>query len=765
MNSRTLVAVYAFTLLTSAALLFSVQPMFSKMILPLLGGTPQVWNTAMMFFQLCLLAGYAYAHFSSRYLKPSIQALIQVGLLIVFGLALPFSIPEQWYPSENINPALWQLGVMTATIGGPFFILASAAPMLQRWYANTNAKDSDNPYFLYGASNLGSMSALLAYPFLIEPFADLSQQSYVWYISYYLLILCVAACGILVTRNKKPATLETTLNTSTSEVPTLSARNILYWFILAFLPSSLMLGVTTHITTDIASVPLLWILPLSLYIGTFILVFARKPIFSIKSSTLMFEIAIIILCAAFIVTKNVTVDTFFVMFVHLATFFCAALFCHTLLAQSRPHHQHLTAFYLTMSAGGALGGVMNALIAPVIFVTPIEYPLILLAIVCMRYSDVKLIHFEKIKSIFKLEGLSKTVFRMFESNNLYVAIIFFSVCFLSLGFIGQYLGFVFAFIIVVIMAFAMHRRWFFSCLTLIVLLLFPAAPLWQKDLFSQTLHQERNFFGVLSVTNHKDEKHILQHGTTFHGAQLLAPQDRLTKVSYYGPKSPLSDVFDILDKRIGDQRIATLGLGVGTVACYTKAGRHFDFFEIDPAVVRIAENPEYFTYLRDCKSPYSIILGDARFKLNKQENQPYDLIIADAFSSDNIPVHLLTREAMMMYLQKLKPNGILVFNISNKYIDMEPVLGQTAIDLGLQGLGKIHVPKSTDNIDSPFFGSHYFAIAKTPEIGAELTARNWSPAILGDNPKGWSDQYSNLVGAISRNSAIQREKDQGKIKE
>jgi hypothetical protein len=758
MLSRLFIPVFSLTLLLSAALLFSVQPMFSKMALPLLGGTPQVWNTAMLFFQVCLLGGYAYAHLTSRWIKPGLQACLHCILLVIFTVVLPFAIPADWVPPINENPTLWQLGVMAATVGGPFFVLAGSAPMLQKWYAGTTAKDADNPYFLYGASNLGSMGALLAYPFVIEPLATLPEQASLWQYSYFFLILCVGACGILATKGRKntqPHSHHIDRTASTR----LTKGQIVYWLILAFLPSSLMLGVTTYLTTDIASVPLLWILPLSIYIGTFVLVFARKPIFSTNLSTTLFEIGLIAFCMYMIFASAQMMSPLIVMALHLCVFFCAALFCHTALATSRPSPEHLTAFYLTMSAGGALGGILNAIVAPQLFIVPLEYPLILVLAACARYAHLRetslrlsLKHFGTALSSSGLNAvLIRPYFALFCAV---VALIF------ALGIGQKYVIFAAGAAIVVCLVLTINHRWIFALIVALICCVYPPGYHWGRSDVTQILHQSRNFYGVLRVFDSSSGERVLQHGTTNHGTQALSAELRLQPTSYYGGDSPIRDVIDILDRRpAGAQRMAVLGLGAGVSACYTRPQRHFDYFEIDPAVIEVAQNPDLFTYLRDCGSSYEIIPGDARLRLATMPDLHYDMVHADAFSSDNIPVHLITKEAVEMYLSKLKPDGVLLLHISNNYLDLEPVLGAIAKELEMPALAKISLGGKIPGTDLEYNPSHCLVMTRSPSALKQLQKMGWSTPLEREGVKGWSDQYSNLFGVLGNRSGEQRFKE------
>ncbi|MBI1300408.1 MAG: hypothetical protein GC137_02005 [Alphaproteobacteria bacterium] len=735
------VPVYAITLLLSAALLFTVQPMFSKMILPLLGGTPRVWTTAMLFFQISLLAGYAYAHGTSKFLSIRTQAILHIIILIAFFAFLPFGIPESWPPPTDSDPTLWQLGVMSLTIGPPFFIISGSAPMFQRWFAATKHKDADNPYFLYGASNLGSMSGLLLYPVLIEPMMTLNQQATSWMYGYIILIVFAFACFALAWNSN-----ERKAEDSAGLSEKITWENRIKWLLVSCIPSSLMLGVTTFLTTDIASVPLLWVLPLSLYIGTFILVFARKPMFSENVLLRVSQIAAIALIIQMIALKDMFNSPLMLIAFHLFVFFVCTLSCHMSLANAKPSAKNLTEFYFFMSLGGAIGGIFNGLIAPVIFVIPVEYAIALsLSVLIPIFYATK----EKDGSFFK--------FNNFFGNEVFL--IPATLVFCLIGFIIQDqdvleygLG---VFVILLFVMLFEYKRHLAIALTLIFLVS-PISLTMQIILGDSIVLQDRNFFGVIRIFESDKERNLL-HGTTNHGTQALDESYKFEKLSYYSDNSPLSDAISILDARDGPQKIGVIGLGVGVTACFTKEERFYDFYEIDKDIADIAQNPEYFTYLSGCGSDYRILLGDGRLKILEVEDERYDLILVDAFSSDNIPVHLITREAIEIYFKKLLPDGMLIFNISNNYIDLEPVLKETAVDLGLNARAKLSDAREIDDTGIKTYIAHFFAMSKNPAVIGALDALDgWSEPHGRAGVRVWTDQYSNIISVLGNNSGFDR---------
>lgn len=731
--NRALVLVFSATLLISAFLLFVIQPMFSKMILPLLGGTPQVWNTAMLFFQVCLLAGYAYAHLSARLLDIRVQSLVHLLLLGVFATILPFGIPESWYPQENDIPAIWQLSVMALVIGGPFFVLAGSAPLLQHWFAHTDHQDSGNPYFLYAASNIGSVGALIAYPLIIEPAFTLPDQSELWMQIYLILIALVLLSAVF-----------SYLSHSRTEIVSAASQESIdwkrraKWLGLAFLPSSLMLGVTTYLTTDIASVPLLWVMPLALYISTFIIVFARRQIFSmsfILTAHLVFLVLILALS-----TTNIFLPIYLKLPLHLAAMFFSVLLCHKVLADDRPAAGNLTEFYMIMSLGGALGGIFNALIAPLIFVIPLEYGLVLALTALARPQ------------------LKSRAPMMYEKVICGLALLTIIIIWATRYFQPEYTQAVMGILLVcllIFLIFLMDRKWLLAGAIIPAFLISLPGVVNVHSAESQVLHQSRNFFGVSRVVDYPESgiRRFL-HGTTLHGIQSLDEDHRLEVLGYYTPESGLGNVVGFFDGQPAPQQFGVLGLGAGVTACFDMPGRNFDFFEIDPAVVEIAKNPDLFTFLSDCGSPYEVYTGDGRLQLLDRPDNFYDLLAMDAFSSDSIPVHLLTIEALEIYLQKLKDDGAIVVHISNRYLDLEPVLARASAELGVPALIKAHMPSKSDNgkesqeYGYAAFASVFVVLTENTSLLEALQNKGWRELQPKSWVSLWTDNYSNIVSII-----------------
>jgi hypothetical protein len=745
-----LIPVFSLTLLLSAFLLFLVQPMFGKMILPLLGGAPAVWNTALLFFQCVLLGGYAYAHALAR-LRPGVQAALHVPLLILCGAALPIAVPAGWTPPVTGDPVFWQLAMMAVAAGGPFFILSASAPLLQHWFSRTGHAEAENPYFLYAASNAGSMAALLLYPFAIEPHLALAAQARLWSAGYWLLLLLAAACAVLAAAAGRaavpapaPAPEEEGGAAAGEGAPTWRRR--LSWLLLAFVPSSLMLGVTTFITTDLAAVPLLWVLPLSLYVLTFIIAFSRKPPIERRETEMLQGVVMIFMLG--LLGSYLSLSMPFLMALHLALFFLTALMCHQELAALRPPARHLTQFYLILSLGGALGGAFNALAAPHLFRIPAEYGIVLALAAFMRLAASS--EQSLARALEKLAEARRHGARAFlRASGLPFIVLVFAACLATVLLIlhtpAQWIGMI---VLVWTLPALLRRRFAFAACALVVIAFHPPGIVWSGLQKSTVIARERNFFGILRVADKPDGTRALIHGTTLHGLQPRAPEYRLTPISYYSERSGIADAFALLDAYKGEQNIGVLGLGVGATACYARPRRHFDFFEIDPAVIAIAQNPDYFTYLRDCGSSYAILPGDARLTIARQPDARYDMLLLDAFSSDNIPVHLLTAEAMRIYKSKLSARGILIAHISNQFLNLRPVVAAAAREIGMKSYDRIVTGGRLPGSNLPYNATDYVLLTRDAAQGKALEQRGWKEISPEPAVAPWTDQFSNIVSVL-----------------
>ncbi len=768
---------FAITLFLSASLLFMVQPMVGKMVLPLLGGSPAVWNACMVFFQALLLLGYLYAHKITTKFDPRRQWLIHMGVLVVpLGVMIisaifsdknsPIAIAESLAPSGDMSPFLSVMAILTVAIGIPFFVSSTSAPLLQKWFANTGHPSARDPYFLYAASNAGSLIFLLGYPLIIEPNLKIVPQAWVWAGGFTILAVLIFLCGRAALR---PLTMPSSMakaNTAAApmpyEAPPAGWRKV-KWVMLAFVPSSLMLGVTFHMTTDIASIPLLWVGPLALYLLTFIIAFSTvvPPWFRLVIGNLA---PVMILLLVFVMISGVSPGVGIELLLHMLTFFAAALMCHYELAHDRPGPEHLTGYFLLMSVGGVLGGLFNALFAPLVFAQSYEYRLTLI-MACFMVPVLSAITAgdpESDRARFTGANPLAYLRSLTRKQRFALALDFIIPILVGLGFWG-------------LLRLSMADWFIRSCVsiattlsisveTVIIILRFAvpvmvcfffvdrpirfglcvAAILGVNMYFERdhnTVYSERSFFGILKVEKQSEGQrpawvdaegdrvvsgkiHYLRlvHGTTLHGTQIkelennvfdyfqlfpttLTPWDavavggtlekfdaRQEPLTYYHRTGPVGAMFHELRTRKGGSEakadVAMVGLGTGSVACYAEPGQRLTFYEIDPAVKKlVADTDEYFTYVTDARKRGATVdfqMGDARLKLKDDVDRRYALLLVDAFSSDSIPVHLLTREAVQMYLERMTEDGILALHISNKFVALEPVVAQIAADLNLE---------------------------------------------------------------------------------
>jgi len=723
---------YGATIIVSAALLFSVQPMFSKMVLPLLGGAPAVWNTAMMFFQGALLLGYGYAHLLTRHLCLRNQMWFHLGLMSIALLVLPIAPMAGWLPPTDELPILWLIGLFSISIGLPFFAIAANAPLLQRWFSVSGHPMAPDPYFLYAASNFGSIAALLAYPVLIEPTFGLSRQSAAWSVSYVLLLALIALCAFSIRRNAQTSAPATSDRTENAAKPPVTWPRRLHWVILAFVPSSLLLGVTAHIATDIASAPFIWVLPLTLYLLSFVFVFSRrsllKPSWMIKAQPyLVIFIAITFWSAA--------AGWLYFLLLHLCVFFVCAMVCHGELAKRRPAPSDLTSFYFFMSLGGLLGGVFNAVIAPVLFNTVAEYPLALVLACLLRPRSA-----HSSKHQWTLDVLLPA--------GLLVAVAFpawiFDVNATSFGLVALLP----LLLIVGVILFSFRERPVRFALGIGAAIIALTIAAGQRNI----LHRERSFFGIHWVqTASAGRFNLLWNGTTEHGAQHTNPAKRREPLSYYHRDGPFGRIFAAYADAEILERVGVIGLGAGALACYRRPDQDWTFFELDPVVVKLAMSSGFFHYLSDCASDSNIVLGDGRLSLQGVSEGYFGLLIVDAFSSDAIPVHLLTREAVALYVSKLHNDGILVVHITNRHLDLAPILASLAYDAGLVAVAYDFSPPNARQRADQKREAHVVVIGRTEvQLDRLRNDQRWRKLSPPKDTPVWTDDYSNLLSALRK---------------
>jgi hypothetical protein len=733
-KGRPLAALYTAAIFVAAALLFLVQPMLGKMVLPRAGGSPQVWNTAMVFFQTMLLAGYAYAHFSVRWLGVRRQAMVHLALLALPLLVLPIALPDGYPPVEG-GQSLWILGVLTLAVGAPFFVLASASPLLQRWLAATDHEASSDPYFLYAGSNAGSLAGLLAFPLLLEPLMPGSTQSRLWMFGYGAFVALAALCAIVVIRATREEDASLRPMEARPEGPAVSARDRLFWIAASAVPSALLLGVTQYLTSEIAPTSLLWVLPLGVYLATFVVAFARRTL--VPTEVLSRVLAIAVVVAALVQLARIVDPQWAVALLHLAVLALAGLLCHSRLAASRPATSHLTEYYLLISTGGALGGTFAALAAPVIFDFIAEYPIAVVLACLFRLP-------------FALEGAGARARNWLYTGRrldyalpaaLALYVVAASIGARRLGSVPDGVMVILVAVLPTIVCFLFSPRPVRFALGAAVLLIAAQSGQMYRGAI---LHTERTFFGVHRVSTDPDNTvRILYHGATVHGVQNVDPARAMEPLAYYHPSGPSGNLVLAFGRNVDKRNLALVGAGTGALAVLAGAHQHVTLFEIDPAIVRIAEDERFFSYLANARASHETVVGDGRLALSRSADR-YDLIVLDAFSSGTIPVHLLTREAFDLYLERLEPRGALLFHISNRHLDLAPVLAAQVRDHALAAFEWIDV-RPDEDVERGIFGSHWVLIARSPQDLDYMPVAGWRPLDTEGASRVWTDDFSDLL--------------------
>ena len=728
---------FVLTILVGSFLLFQVQPMVARMVLPKLGGAPAVWNSAMLVYQALLLGGYAYAHWLGRFAVRR-QAIIHLALFLVAALWLPIGIAQIAPPGPG-QEALWVPLLLLASIGPVFFVVSAQAPLMQRWFAaDTRAGD---PYYLYAASNLGSFAGLISYPALVEPTLPLATQSWGWTAGYASLVLLVGASAAA----RWHSNAETaTGDSSAKNEPRPTWRRQIHWLLIAAVPSGLMLSTTTHLTTDIVAMPLLWVLPLGLYLLSFVIAFSTVA----RPTQIITLIApVVLLAVGGLGLLSSGGGSMMIALASLAMLFVVATALHGYLYHLRPAPQHLTLFYLVMSAGGVLGGLFAALFAPLLFDWVYEHPILILA-AAMLLPLPALLPWDK---WLKLEP---------RLVRLVLLLLIGIALFASQHMVGSWTGRLdgpataWGLAIFAIGILAIGWRWAFVP---VLALLMIGVGGWDTIAESFTGARVRSYFGVYTVTDYPaSNQRRLAHGTTLHGLQRTDAEHRLDPTTYYGHKSGVGLTLDKAEALAGPHAsIGIVGLGAGTLACYRKPGQQWTIFEIDPAMVEIARDPAKFTFLSDCAGDTPIVIGDARLQIAKQPAARFDIIVIDAFSSDAIPLHLLTEEAIGIYARALKPDGILLIHISNRFFGLQPVLAEEARARGWASAMRMDPgPMGVDYGD--LTGSNWVALTATPQRMKQLTGGirprrdasedgAWVPLEARPHFERWTDDYASTL--------------------
>ena len=686
-----LVLSYALTVLVSAFLLFQVQPLISKFILPWFGGGPSVWTTCMLFFQLLLFGGYAYAHLLVLRLKPAAQVIVHVTLLVAALAVLPITPGEGWKPVTSDRPTASILVLLAACVGLPYFVLSSTGPLMQAWFRRSYPGRS--PYRLYALSNAGSLAALLSYPFVFEPSLDLSTQARFWSWGFAVFALLCAICTWAVWQRRNVADVGAVdaLASSTagpSLRPSFARR--LSWLGLAACASIMLLATTNHLCQDVAVIPFLWVAPLSLYLFSFIVAFDHERWYHRRVFGIAAMVAILAVASATWFTvvawqSGQSFDFYQQLFVYFSALFLICMICHGELARLRPDPAYLTSFYLIIAAGGAIGGILVTLVAPLVFSTFLEWQI----------------------------------------------------------------GLIISFLLAAVAAFvgegpATAGAWRWRAAVAILLIVGVAVALGGYEM-DPPIYQKRTFYGVLTVADSEPKgedmpppHRVLRNGTIIHGAQFKDPRKHDLPLSYYPPHSGVGKAIRYFQAR-GPVRVGAIGLGTGTIAAFMNKGDLMKFYEINPEVVNIAKT--HFTFLEDCQkrgAQYQIALGDARLVLEREKPQNFDVLVVDAFSGDAIPTHLLTVEAFKIYLRHLKPDGVIAVHVSNRYIGLAPVAYALAehYHLGSARIETMPVKKRLH------YGTEWILISANQDFLKDLPKP--SAGDLKQAKPLWTDNMSNL---------------------
>jgi len=738
-RNRLVLIVYTSAIFVSALLLFSVQPLFTKMVLPRLGGSPAVWSVAMVFFQSLLLAGYAYAHYLMQIRNRMIPVAVHLVLLVVALLTLPLSIAGGWGEPPTSGYAFWLLGLFAVSIGLPFFALAANNPLLQAWFVRTGHPNGPDPYFLYASSNIGSFLALLSYPVLLEPMFTLRTQNLLWTSGYGLLIVLIASCGLLLLRS--PANAAVDMPTAETDAPAPPWVSRARWIFLAAVPSGLLIAVTAHISTDVAAAPLLWVLPLSLYLLTWVLVFQSRPLLPHKWMLMLQPLAIagVIVLLAFGGEQNLLLT----LGGHQVCFFVIAMACHGELARTRPAARYLTGFYVALSFGGMVGGLFAGLIAPYTFSWIAEYPILLaLAALCRPPGGKERLPrwtswywpFLAVLAVALIapsysEGKIST---WLDEHRVWV-----------IGAVG---------VLSALLALGLNaNRWKIFATVAVALVLIRAYPADEGR-----VETVRSFFGVhkIVVTPH-GQYHVLMHGTTIHGAEKFQNDDgtpitgRPEPITYYHKDGGIGQaIAAVRERKGGPLRVAVIGLGAGTLTCASEPGENWKFFEIDQSMVDTARDPKYFTYIRNCAPDLKPVIGDARLTFAKEPDGIYDLIIVDAYSSDAIPIHLATEEAMEIYKAKLAPQGAVMMHVSNRHLELSSVVVGIAEANDLKSW--VYSEDSGRDNEYIFSTSVVVSAREEADVGRLASSEQWALEEADEKQRVWTDDYSNVLGAVLR---------------
>jgi hypothetical protein len=723
--NRLLVRVLGVTLFLSAFLLFWCQPMVGKMVLPFLGGTAAVWTTCVLFFQAILLIGYVYAHLLGRFVPVRGQIPIHIAVLLLPIAFLPLSFASGLGASAFAHPEASLLGKLLLTVGIPFFVISTTAPLLQNWLARSEHSSARDPYFLYAASNAGSLLALLAYPFVVEPRIGVAEQSSLWTFGYAGLVGMIAISSGLVWRHTALAKRGMSIDTSAEPAPSLRTR--IMWVIPAFVASGLMLAVTNHITSNLASAPFLWILPLAIYLLTFIIAFSQRLRFGSQQVSRL--IPVILLAMFPVVSADLIAPpglNWILIALHLVLLYAGALLCHARLAETRPHSQYLTEFYFWVALGGVLGGVFTATLSPILFPTTLEYPILVAAVAFLRSGSGKKEEITKTEWIYPV-GLGialALVWLVFRATKIDTDV--------------SVPAFVHTALLFLLYNWRMRPIRFASCLTVLIVAYHITLPQYIEG--AQRLYVSRDFFGVKKVLQNGSLRSLM-HGDTTHGVEDVGRPGAPT--SYYHPSGTMGDIMEHIGRPL--HRVGVLGLGTGTMAGYGTPDRRITFFEIDPQVESVAR--AYFNFLSRCGNACDVVIGDGRLELQRRPDRTFDMVMLDAFSSDAIPTHLASKEALRMYLTKITRDGILLFHVSNRYLNVEKLVTQLVLDAGLVAFQRIDTAGKFAK-EGKTNTNHIIVARRVEDLAALPQLDGWKRLTQTPGIHVWTDDYSSMLDLV-----------------
>ncbi|MCB1455130.1 MAG: fused MFS/spermidine synthase [Nitratireductor sp.] len=732
--------VFVATIFLSAFLLFSVQPFFAKMVLPRLGGSPGVWSVAMVFFQTVLLLGYGYAHLLTKYLKPRNAVLFHACILAAALLFQPIAIPAGWEVPPQSGQSIWLLGLFAVAVGLPFFAVSANGPLLQAWFSRTGHDHAADPYFLYGSSNIGSFASLILYIIAFEPLQTIGDQSRSWTVGYLMLAGLVMVCGaIMLARAPSPAMLPSERSDGSRDEAPASRKDRFQWVALAAIPSGLLVAVTAHVSVDIAAAPFLWVIPLALFLLTFVLAFARRQIVAARTIASILPWLSALGFITFVVDAGIPV--WMTLGLHLALFFCVALLAHMVLVSKRPPANDLTGFYLWMSFGGVIGGALTALASPLAFNSVAEYPLLIVGALLiwplLGPDTVRGRNFHEIASLGLVAAFISVVVNIPAIRTLVMPA--------EPGFYTVAIAaFALASAVAIFRSTGLHI--FFAVMSVGLYFALQSA--------SGSLFAERSFFGVVKAYPSDQGRFVVMaHGTTEHGAMRTSDRNgKPVPITYYHESGTIADTLFAAQEKIDgrEAEMGLVGLGTGSMLCHRKPAEKWTAYEIDSSVVSVASNSSLFGFISECGTDTPIVLGDARITLADEPVGKFDYLLLDAFSSDSIPVHLLTAEALELYRSRLKQDGMLAIHISNRYMELRSVLASLARNAGMVGRAAIFLPPEHLREGEHVNPAEVVVLAnRESDLGRIARDSRWQ-MLEDEGTTAWTDDYSNILAAILR---------------